>query len=82
MDWFTGTIVFLLIWWVAIFCVLPFGLRRDETGKPERVYIGRTVLITTVITALLWGVMYLLIDSGIISFREMAASKAAESKEL
>ncbi len=79
MNWFTGIIVYFLIWWVVVFTVLPFGLKRDKTGKPEHPHIGRAFLITTAISALLWGALYLLIDADIISFREMAAVKAEET---
>ncbi len=79
MDWFTGIIVFLLTWWVVIFCVLPFGLKRDKTGTPEKAHMGRVILITTAISTVIWGVMYLLIDADILSFREMATVKAQEA---
>ena len=76
MDWFTGIIVFILVWWVAIFCVLPFGLQRDQTGKPEKVFIARTVFFTTLIAVAVWFTLYLLIDSDLISFRQMAAARS------
>ena len=79
MNYFTGIIVFLLIWWVTIFCVLPFGLERDKTGKPEKIYALRVFLITTALSALIWGGLYVLIDSEIISFRDMANKAAQEA---
>lgn len=78
MDWFSGVIVFILTWWVVIFCVLPFGLQRDQTGKPEKVFIARTVFFTTLITSVLWFALYLLIDSDLISFRQMAAAQSGK----
>lgn len=72
MDWFTGIIVYILIWWTSIFLVLPFGLKRDEMGKPNDPKLKQKVLLITVLSAVIWGVLYLLIEADIISFREMA----------
>ena len=72
MGWFTGLIVFLIIWWMAIFMVLPFGLKRDEKGKPNDPRLKHKLIVTTALSALIWLGIYALIDSDIISFREMA----------
>lgn len=72
MDWFTGIIVFILIWWLAIFTVLPWGIKRDETGKPDDPRLAQKFLMTTIVTAILWTILYFLIDSDVISFREMS----------
>lgn len=74
MDWFTGIIVFLLVWWLSIFMILPWGLKRDETGKPNDPRLKHKVFATTCLSFLIWLVLYFLIDTDIISFREMALS--------
>lgn len=76
MGWVSGTVVYILIWWTVIFCVLPFGLRRDETGKPEVPHLGRKALMTTGIAFVIWLAVYVIIESGLISFRNMAAHAA------
>jgi predicted secreted protein len=79
MDWFTGTVVYLLIWWVALFCVLPIGTRPVQEADPEaggwrgapaKPMLGRKLLGTTVLAAILWIGVYALIGSELISFRE------------
>ena len=78
MDWFLGVVLYVLIWWTVLFAVLPFGTRpvaeADSAtgwrGAPERPLMLRKVLATTVLSALLWGIAYLLITSGWISFRD------------
>ena len=35
MDWFTGIAIFLTMWWVILFCVLPIGVRSQEE-EPAR----------------------------------------------
>ncbi len=74
----SGIVVFLMIWWTAIFTVLPFGLKRDETGKPDDPRLWHKVLMTTFVSALLWLGMYGLIASDIISFRDMARTMRAQ----
>jgi predicted secreted protein len=79
MDWFTGIIVYLLIWWVALFAVLPIGTKPVAEADPEaggwrgapaRPLLGRKVIATTVVAAVLWLGAYALITSDLVSFRE------------
>jgi predicted secreted protein len=77
MNWFTGVVVYILIWWTALFAVLPIGTRPvDEPdgqtgwrGAPERPMIRRKLIATTIVAAVLWGAVYGLIASDLISFR-------------
>ena len=77
MDWFTGTIVYVLIWWTVLFAVLPFGTRPmsdadPETGwrgVPERPLMLRKIVATTVVAVVVWIGAYALIRSDWISFR-------------
>ena len=36
MNWFTGIVLYILIWWIALFAVLPIGTHRwsDPTRSP------------------------------------------------
>ena len=44
MNWFTGLVLFIMIWWTALFAVLPIGTKPvaqpdDKSGwrgAPER----------------------------------------------
>jgi predicted secreted protein len=77
MNWFTGAVLYLLIWWTALFAVLPWGTRPvadpDEAtgwrGAPARPRIGLKVVVTTLVAAVIWGLCYLLISSSWLSFR-------------
>jgi len=76
MNWFTGVLVYVMIWWVVLFTVLPWGIKVPEepepghaTSAPEQPRLVRKFTVTTVIATLLWGLAYYLIDSGLISFR-------------
>jgi len=79
MDWFTGIVVYLLIWWTALFSVLPWGNRATEAPQPGTVESAPArprlllkFLVTTVLAAAIWGVVDWLVVNDIISFREMA----------
>jgi len=77
MNWFTGVVLFVVLWWTALFAVLPIGTRPvaqadDKSGwrgAPEQPRIFKKVIITTVVTCVLWTGSYLLIRSDYVSFR-------------
>jgi predicted secreted protein len=77
MNWFTGVVLFILIWWTALFAVLPFGTRPVERpdevtgwrGAPERPMMWRKVIVTTILAVIIWCGCYALISSDLISFR-------------
>jgi predicted secreted protein len=78
MTVFTGVILYLLIWWLALFCVLPIGTRPEAQGKleeggwrgaPQKHLMGWKLLGTTALAGVIWVVVYLLIESELLSFR-------------
>jgi predicted secreted protein len=76
MTWFTGFVVYFLIWWTILFAVLPWGVKRDESpmpghdpGAPVRPYLWAKIAVTTGVSAVLWLVAYWLIAAPWISFR-------------
>lgn len=77
MNWFTGIVLFVVLWWTALFAVLPVGTKpvaqADETsgwrGAPERPRLLMKVIVTTIVTCVLWTGSYLLIRSDYVSFR-------------
>jgi predicted secreted protein len=78
MNWPTGIAVYVCIWWVVIFAVLPWGVRPAETvqegfdpGAPENPRLLLKVLVTTAIATLLWIALYVVITSDLVSFREI-----------
>ncbi|MCL2429138.1 MAG: DUF1467 family protein [Alphaproteobacteria bacterium] len=77
MNWFTGVVLYILIWWTVLFAVLPIGTKpvaeADELtgwrGVPERPRIAMKVLLTTLVAGLVWLGCYALITSDWLSFR-------------
>jgi len=79
MDWFSGVVVFFIVWWTAVFVVFPWGLERDERGMPTNLRLGRKFLITTALTAVIWVVIYILVEIQLIDFHSMAARLMQEN---
>lgn len=77
MGWFTGCVLYLLIWWTVLFAVLPLGVRPAAgdgprvgwSGAPEQPHMLRKVVITTLVAAVIWFGAWLLISSPYLSFR-------------
>ena len=77
MNWFTGFVLFVIIWWVALFAVLPIGttpvVQADDIsgwrGTPRRPRLLMKFVATTIVTCVLWTGAYLLIRSDYVSFR-------------
>lgn len=77
MNWVTGIVLYVLIWWIALFAVLPIGTHPvedpDDTsgwrGAPERPRLLMKVIATTVVATIIWGGAFMLIESDYISFR-------------
>lgn len=74
----TAIVLYLIIWWVVLFAVLPFGVHRTKNpevghdpGAPERPLLGRKVLATTLIALIIWGIIFYLIDNDILVFRDL-----------
>ena len=77
MTWVQAIVAYVIIWWVVVFAVLPFGVRPAEegdlghsVGAPANPRLGIKALITTAIAAVLWLALYLVTGSDLISFRQ------------
>ena len=78
----TGSIiVFVLIWWMIFFSVLPVGIRSKkekfkegidgiDPGAPNNPKIGKKFLITTIITSIIFIVIYYLVKFNLLNLRE------------
>jgi len=77
MNWVSGVVLYIVIWWLALFVVLPIGTRpvadADQSsgwrGAPAQPHLLRKALGTTALAAIIWGLCYLLITSDYLSFR-------------
>ena len=74
MDFVSGVVVYLLLWWWVFLMSLPFGVRIEDnpeaghaTSAPARPMLWRKMGVTTVIAAVLTAVIHWIISSEIIS---------------
>ena len=78
----TGSIiVYILIWWMIFFSVLPVGIQSNkekfrervegiDPGAPNNPKIGKKFLITTLITSIIFIVIYYLVSFNLLNLRE------------
>ena len=76
MNWVTGIAAYLVIWWVVIFAVLPWGVRRDEQplpgvdpGAPAQPRLLVKLVATTLVSGLVWLGLYFAVREGLLDFR-------------
>ena len=78
----TGSIiVYVLIWWMIFFSILPMGIQSNkekfkekiegiDPGAPNNPKIGKKFLITTIITSIIFIVIYYLVKFNLLNLRE------------
>ena len=78
----TGSIiVYVLIWWIIFFSVLPVGIQSNnrkfkekskgiDLGAPKNPNISKKFLITTIITSIIFIVIYYLVKFDLLNLRE------------
>lgn len=76
----SGIVVFVVVWWLVLFTVLPWGVRtpdRPEPGMAESAPVaprlGIKAMITTAITAVIWVIVYLLVTYSDLTFRGLGS---------
>ena len=79
----TGSIiVYVLIWWIVFFSLLPVGIQSNkeifkekiegvDPGAPKNPKIALKFLITTLITSIIFVVIYYLVDIEFLNLREI-----------
>jgi len=68
MSWVSVFAIFFIIWWLVLFATLPFGLRTQDdenevtlgtvSSAPGRPHMGKTILRTTIVTAIVFAIYY------------------------
>ena len=75
--------VYLIIWWLVLFCVLPWGVRDqwEDTsqkpvpgsaqGAPANPHLFAKCIITTAISAVILSLLYFVISENLISLDDI-----------
>ncbi len=77
MDIVLAIAVYIFIWWITLFAVLPFGVRtQHEEGEvvpgtpesaPAKPRLVRIFLINTLVASIVFAVVYVVISYGLIT---------------
>lgn len=76
MSWFTGVMTYVIVWWMVLFAILPWGNRPPE--KPEAGHASSAPAkprllvkfgVTTIVATMVFLAVYWLIESDLISLR-------------
>ena len=77
----TGSlIVYISIWWIVFFSVLPIGIKSqnakftdelygNDRGAPKNPKIKKKFLITTLITSVIFLIIYYLVNQNYLNLR-------------
>ncbi len=67
MNWLLAAVVYFVVWWICLFAVLPVGVRSQaeegvivpgsEGGAPARPGLTQKVLLTTLVSAVVFAVL-------------------------
>ena len=78
MNWVSAVAVYVCLWWVVLFALLPVGVRPAErqepghdAGAPTNPRLPLKLAATTAISAVLWLAVWAIIQSGIFTFRDL-----------
>ena len=78
----TGSIIiYVMIWWIIFFFVLPVGIQSNkevfrekiegmDPGAPKNPKIAKKFFITTIITTIIFIVIYYLVEIDLLNLRE------------
>jgi predicted secreted protein len=76
MGWTSISAIFFIVWWMVLFMVLPFGVKREEnpepghaTGAPVKPMLVRKAIITTVLAAVVTAIVVAMLNAGVFNFR-------------
>lgn len=71
MSLLSAVAVYFVIWWLALFIVLPFGVRSQaeegdvtlgtDHGAPHQPFLLRRLLATTILAGLIFAAIYVAI---------------------
>ena len=76
MTLLSGFFIYVLIWWVVLFAVLPWGVRiPDEpepghaSSAPAHPHLVAKVIATTLVSFVVWFGVYYVMANDLVSFR-------------
>ena len=79
--WLSQFFIYLIIWWVVLFAVLPWGVRPAEQpteghdpGAPSNPRLKMKAVATTLVAAVVWGIYFVVTHYMGLSVMELGRS--------
>jgi predicted secreted protein len=77
MTLLNALFIYLLLWWLTLFMVLPLGVkphaeegRGHQAGAPIRADLKKKLIINTLLSAAILAVIYLLVRFDVIRWHD------------
>ena len=78
----TAFAIYFVLWWLVLFLTLPFGVRSQhedgggepgtDPGAPIKTQMGRKLIWTTIISAVIFGIAWLVNSTGYLTIDRLA----------
>ena len=78
----TGFAIYFVLWWLTLFVTLPFGVRSQhedgegapgtDPGAPVATQMGRKLIWTTLISAVVYGLAMLAYSAGYLNIERLS----------
>jgi predicted secreted protein len=78
----TGFAIYFVMWWIVLFLTLPFGIRSQhedgegspgtDPGAPVTTGMGRKLIWTTAVSAVLFAVSMLAYNAGLLNVERLS----------
>lgn len=88
MTVFTGIILYLLIFWVTLFAVLPLWHRQENEvqegnvhSAPANPHMGKKFMTTGILAAVVWLCVFAAIKADVIDFYTIAKTMSEEDNQ-
>lgn len=76
MGWALGIATYVVIWWVTLFAVLPWGVKSQhesgemvpgsDPGAPKTPHLGLKLLVNSGVAFAVWLALFALVEAGVI----------------
>jgi predicted secreted protein len=81
----TGLVLYFITYWTVLFAILPWGVQSPEVpedgqfgGAPANPRLKQKFIITAIVAAILWIIMFFLVEYQVIDFRSIATHMSEE----
>jgi predicted secreted protein len=82
MAWTTAAAIYVIIWWVVLFVVLPFGVRNsaeegveveagNDPGAPTVLGMKRKLIWTTIVATILFAICWAIYVNRLVTLDDL-----------